>query len=103
MADKTRTLPSPSEVLQTLRKEYMIDQEDMERSSVTIQRNPDNTLTIKWVGGLVHDLLSINGDLCYLSHSSYWGLRARVQSVLGDVHIEDWDNNEWRVSLEYLN
>ena len=81
---------------------YFDRQEDMTRSRVTIQRNPDNTLTVKWVGGVVHDMLSINGDLNYICHASYWGHRARVQSLLGDVHIEDWSNSEWRVSLEYF-
>jgi hypothetical protein len=45
--------------------------------------------------------LSINGDLNHLSDKSYWGHRSRFAETLGFPLIEDWDNNEWRVSLNY--
>lgn len=100
MADNTRTLPSPSDVLIALRNEYKLTNDDTQRAHLNISTEGDY-LRVRWTGGLVHDLLSINGDLNYLSVSMYWAHRASLSAALGNVHVVDWDNNEWRVLREY--
>jgi len=100
MADNTRTLPSPSDVLIALRNEYDLTDDDTQRAHLNI-RSDGTTVRVQWTGGLVHDLLSINGDLNHLSGKTYWGHRSRFAESLGFPLIEDWDNNEWRVSLNY--
>jgi|13_taG_2_1085334.scaffolds.fasta_scaffold05485_4 hypothetical protein len=99
MADITRTLPSPSDILIALRNEYKLTANDSMRADLTITTD-GTSVRVRWTGGLVHDLLSINGDLNYLSSSMYWSHRAKFTETLGYPLVEDWDNNEWRITLQ---